>query len=199
MASSRSSCDWSRSGCTYFAQVLAPLSALSFDQFLIIWDALLIATLVWLGGLWALAFCVIPFIPGEISYGNLHLLLASFYRPTSERFRILIEDTAFPSDSYAVASQARWHGLDPREAVLRVPLGGLGDAIERAGESLALVLLPGVSYLTGEVLDVAALTAAAHGVGAIAGWDLAHSIGNVQVPNRLHGELKPCLVSKAWR
>src|SRR5262249_41044872 len=68
---------------------------------------------------------------------NLHLLLASFYRPTADRFRILIEDTAFPSDSYAVASQAAWHGLDPAEAVVRVPIAELEAAIGRDGESLA--------------------------------------------------------------
>jgi kynureninase len=112
---------------------------------------------------------------------NLHLLLASFYRPTTERFRILIEDTAFPSDSYAVSSQVRWHGLDPLDAVLRVPLADLGKAIERDGGSLALALLPGVGYLTGEALDVASLTAAVHEAGAVAAWDLAHSIGNVPV------------------
>ena len=115
---------------------------------------------------------------------NLHLLLASFYRPTRERFRILIEDTAFPSDSYAVASQVRWHGLDPADAVLRVPIADAAETIERKAGSLALVLLPGVSYLTGEVLDVDSLTVAAHGAGALAAWDLAHSIGNV--PVRLH-------------
>jgi len=112
---------------------------------------------------------------------NLHLLLASFYRPTPERPRILIEDTAFPSDLYAIQSQAAWHGLDPAGAVLRVPIGEIGEAIERAGDSLAVALLPGVNYLTGEVLDVPALTEAAHGVGAVAAWDLAHSIGNVPV------------------
>jgi kynureninase len=112
---------------------------------------------------------------------NLHLLLASFYRPTRDRFRILIEDTAFPSDSYAVQSQAAWHELDPREAVVRVPIGDLPGAVARVGESLALALLPGVSYLSGEVLDVAGLTRAVHDVGAVAAWDLAHSIGNVPV------------------
>ena len=112
---------------------------------------------------------------------NLHLLLASFYRPTRERYRILIEDTAFPSDSYAVASQAAWHGLDPADAVLRVPIGEVDEAIARAGDSLAVALLPGVNYLNGEVLDVPALTSAVHAVGALAAWDLAHSIGNVPV------------------
>src|SRR5262249_3968107 len=91
---------------------------------------------------------------------NLHLLLATFYRPTRERSRVLIEDTAFPSASYAVASQARWHGLDPADAVLRVPIGEGEEAIARAGDSLAVALLPGVNYLSGEVLDVAGLTGA---------------------------------------
>jgi kynureninase len=112
---------------------------------------------------------------------NLHLLLASFYRPTAERFRILIEDTAFPSDAYAVQSQVAWHGLDPADAVIRAPIDAVREVIERLGGSLAVVLLPGVGYLNGEVLDLAGLTAAVHGVGAVAGWDLAHSIGNVPV------------------
>jgi len=112
---------------------------------------------------------------------NLHLLLASFYRPTPARHRILIEDTAFPSDSYAVQSQAAWHGFDPAEAVVRVPLDGVVEAIAREGDSLAVVLLPGLSYLTGEMLDVPALTEAVHAVGGVAAWDLAHSIGNVPV------------------
>ena len=112
---------------------------------------------------------------------NLHLLLASFYRPTVERYRILIEDTAFPSDLYAVQSQAAWHGLDPADAVLRVPVGEVEEAIARAGDSLAVALLPGVNYLNGEVLDVPGLTEAVHAVGAVAAWDLAHSIGNMPV------------------
>ena len=86
---------------------------------------------------------------------NLHLLMASFYRPTAERFRILIEETAFPSDLYAVQSQAAWHGHDPADAVVRVPIDEIAAAIGRAGDSLALALLPGVNYLDGQVLDVA--------------------------------------------
>jgi kynureninase len=112
---------------------------------------------------------------------NLHLLMASFYRPTTERFRILIDDTAFPSDSYAVQSQAALHGLDPAAAVVRVPADGVLDAVERVGDSLALALLPGVNYLTGGVLDVLGITEAVHRVGAVAGWDMAHAIGNVPV------------------
>jgi kynureninase len=112
---------------------------------------------------------------------NLHLLMASFYRPTPERFRIMIEDGAFPSDSYAVQSQAVLHGLDPATAVVRVPIDDLPAAVEREGESLALALLPGVNYLTGQVLDVRAMTEAVRAVGAVAAWDLAHAIGNVPV------------------
>ncbi len=121
---------------------------------------------------------------------NLHLLLASFYRPTPERHRILIEDAAFPSDSHAVQAQAALHGFDPRSAVVRLrPRPGeallrsedVVRAIEREGRGLAVVLLPAVQYLTGQVFDVAAITAATHAVGAVAGWDLAHAIGNVPV------------------
>jgi len=112
---------------------------------------------------------------------NLHLLLASFYRPTVERFRILVEETAFPSDSYAVQTQTAWHGLDPAEAVMSVAIDEVEEAIGRLGDSLAVVLLPGVNYLNGEVLDIAGVTEAVHAVGAVAAWDLAHSIGNVPV------------------
>jgi len=125
---------------------------------------------------------------------NLHLLMASFYRPTRERHVILIEQGAFPSDRYAVVSQLGWHGLDPASSLVQVaPRAGehllrhediLGE-IERLGARLALVLLPGVQYLTGQRLDIAGLTDAAHRVGAIAGFDLAHAIGNL--PLRLHG------------
>jgi kynureninase len=124
---------------------------------------------------------------------NLHLLMASFYRPTPGRHVILIEHGAFPSDRYAVASHLGWHGLDPAKSLVQVaPRAGEallrhGDivaAIERVGSRLALALLPGVQYLTGQRLDIAALAAAAHGVGAMAGFDLAHAIGNL--PLSLH-------------
>lgn len=123
---------------------------------------------------------------------NLHLLMASFYRPTRDRHRILIEQGAFPSDRYAVASQLDWHGYG-REALVQVaPRPGelllreedIAAAIAREGERLALVLLPGVQYLTGQRLDVARLIDAAHRVGAVAGLDLAHAMGNV--PLSLH-------------
>jgi kynureninase len=124
---------------------------------------------------------------------NLHLLLATFYRPTTTRYRIVIEDAAFPSDSHAVQSQAAFHGHDPADAVRRLrPRHGeatlrtedVVEAIEREGDRLALVLLGAVNYLTGEVPDLRAITAATHAVGAFSGWDLAHAIGNV--PTELH-------------
>jgi kynureninase len=124
---------------------------------------------------------------------NLHLLMVSFYRPTRERHVVLIEQGAFPSDRYAVASQVAWHGLDPATSLVQVgPRAGehllrhedLIAEIARQGERLALVLLPGVQYLSGQRLDIAGLADAAHRVGALAGFDLAHAIGNL--PLALH-------------
>jgi kynureninase len=124
---------------------------------------------------------------------NLHLMLASFYRPTSDRHRVLIEKSAFPSDRYAIVSQLAVRGRDSRDSLIEIgPRAGeallrtedLIAAIERAGAALALVLLPGLQYLTGQVLDIAAITQAARRAGARIGWDLAHSIGNV--PLALH-------------
>jgi kynureninase len=124
---------------------------------------------------------------------NLHLMMVSFFRPDAVRNRVLIEKSAFPSDRYAIVSQLEYHGLDPREHLVEIePRPGerhlrmedLVACIEREGSRLALVLLPGVQYLTGQVFDLAALVAAAHAVGAAAGLDLAHAIGNI--PLRLH-------------
>ncbi|MCS7036201.1 MAG: kynureninase, partial [Saprospiraceae bacterium] len=124
---------------------------------------------------------------------NLHLMMVSFYRPTPQRYRILMEAGAFPSDQYAVESQARWHGFDPEDAIIEVaPRAGedvlytsdVERAIEQAGDSLALVLFGGVNYYSGQWYDLPAITAAAHRVGAYAGFDLAHAAGNV--PLRLH-------------
>ncbi len=124
---------------------------------------------------------------------NLHLLLVSFFQPTPARNRILIEKPAFPSDRYAVVSQLAFHGLEPAAHLIEVaPRPGeqclrtedLLAAIGRNREHLALVLLPGVQYLTGQCLEVAPLVAAAHAAGARIGLDLAHAIGNV--PLRLH-------------
>ena len=125
---------------------------------------------------------------------NLHLLMVSFFRPSATRNRILIEQSAFPSDRYAVVSQLEFHGLPPANLIEVAPREGertlrhedLLDAIERHGDTLALVLLPGVQYLTGQTLDVRGLTAAARRAGAAVGWDLAHAIGNV--PLSLHAD-----------
>lgn len=110
-------------------------------------------------------------IAGSLT-GNLHLLLAALYRPQPGRHRILIDADAFPSDQYAVATHVAWHGLDPVDAVIH----GSGDEVD---ESVAVTLLAGVSYLTGEVADIAALTARARAAGAVAIWDLAHAAGNI--------------------
>ena len=124
---------------------------------------------------------------------NLHLLFVSFYRPQGARHRILIERTAFSSDRYAVQSQLQFHGYDPKTALLEIaPRAGedhlrtedLLATIDQARDQLALVWLPGVQYLNGQVFDMQTITRAAHACGATVGWDLAHAIGNV--PLRLH-------------
>lgn len=124
---------------------------------------------------------------------NLHLLLVSFYRPTSTRFKILIERSAFPSDRYAVASQLRFHGYEPQHALVEIaPRDGeailrtedIAAVLEREGANIATVLLPGVQYLSGQLLDMASITQLAHRHGCIAGFDLAHAVGNV--PLQLH-------------
>jgi kynureninase len=124
---------------------------------------------------------------------NLHLMLVSFFRPTKQRYKILIERDAFPSDRYAVQSQLRFHGLDPKDALIELsPRPGtweldrerLDALLAAEGERIALILLPGVQYLSGERLDVAELTEAGRAHGCAVGFDLAHAIGNV--PLALH-------------
>lgn len=124
---------------------------------------------------------------------NLHLMLASFYRPVGTRSRILIEAGAFPSDRHAVASQLAWHGVNPGGALLELaPAPGaelvtesqIEECLQRYGADIALVLWPGVQYRTGQAFDLARIVRAAHAAGARAGLDLAHSIGNM--PLALH-------------
>jgi kynureninase len=124
---------------------------------------------------------------------NLHLMMVSFFRPAAQRNCVLIESSAFPSDRYAVVSQLGFHGLDVARNLIEVaPRAGertlrtedLLARIASEGARLALVLLPGVQYLTGQALDLQPLIAAARRVGAAVGLDLAHSIGNT--PLRLH-------------
>ncbi len=119
---------------------------------------------------------------------NLHFLMVSFYQPTAERHKILIEDHAFPSDHYAVESQIKFHGHDPQEALmLATPRDGeetlrtqdILELIEQHGDEIALILLPGVQYYTGQVLDMQAITQAGHEKGCKVGFDLAHATGNI--------------------
>ncbi len=108
---------------------------------------------------------------------NLHLLLVSFYRPTRRRHRIVIEQGAFPSDRYAVASQAAFHGFP--DAVVEVPRGQ--DPARYLNESVALLLFGSPNFLSGEAFDLLALTRAAHERGCLAGFDLAHGMGNLEL------------------
>lgn len=124
---------------------------------------------------------------------NLHLMLVSFYRPTSSRYKMIIEGGAFPSDQYAVDSQVKFHGFDPKEAVIElVPRQGeytlrtedILAKIDEHKDSLALVMLGGVNYYTGQVFAMETITGAAHKAGALCGFDLAHGAGNI--PVKLH-------------
>jgi kynureninase len=133
--------------------------------------------------------------PGEVVAmnsltANLHLMMVSFYRPTRERPAILIEKNTFPSDHYAVQSQIRFHGNDPKTALIELegdePNGTISQAaiervLEKHGTRIALVLLPGVQYLTGQVFDLRAITELAQRKGCVVGFDLAHAVGNVPV------------------
>jgi len=124
---------------------------------------------------------------------NLHLLMVSFYKPAGNKYKILMEGGAFPSDQYAIESQVRFRGYDPKDAIIEVfPREGelvlrtediITNINNHAGE-LALVLFSGINYFTGQFFDIAAITKAAHQARAIAGFDLAHAAGNV--PLQLH-------------
>ena len=121
---------------------------------------------------------------------NLHLLMISFYRPTTTRYKIICEAKAFPSDQYAFQSQVKLHGFDPIDAVIEVyPKQGVElvttedilATIEAHKDSVALVLLSGVNYYTGQVFNIKAITEAAQKAGAFAGFDLAHAAGNIKL------------------
>lgn len=136
--------------------------------------------------------------PGEVVMMNsltvnLHLMLVSFFRPTRDRYKILIDAPCFPSDTYALKTQLRFHGLDPDEALLTVaPREGetairiedIEGLLRREGCTIALVLLAGVNFVTGQFYDLPAITEAGHRAGCIVGFDLAHAAGNL--PLRLH-------------
>ncbi|MFD0976374.1 kynureninase [Salinimicrobium gaetbulicola] len=124
---------------------------------------------------------------------NLHLLMVSFYRPTSKRFKIIMEEKAFPSDQYMIASQVRFHGFDPKEAIVEVKkregenhfrTEDILQTIKEVGEECALVLMGGVNYYNGQVLDMETITKVGKKTGAFVGWDLAHAAGNVEL--KLH-------------
>lgn len=124
---------------------------------------------------------------------NLQLLMLSFYKPEGDRYKIMMEAGAFPSDQYAVETQVRMYGYDPKDAIIEIaPKAGahtiddedIIKAIEDAGDSLALVMFGGVNYYTGQFFDLKGITVAAHKVGAFAGFDLAHATGNI--PMKLH-------------
>src|SRR5437879_4068771 len=121
---------------------------------------------------------------------NLHLMMATFYRPTKSRFKILMEDPAFPSDTYAIKAQIAHHGLDPKDAlVLASPRKGeftvrtedVVDLIEKNRDELAIVMIGGLNFFTGQLFEIPTITKAARKHGIIAGFDLAHAIGNVPV------------------
>ena len=120
---------------------------------------------------------------------NLHLLLASFWRPQGNRTKILMDAPAFPSDTYALKSHLRQRGFDPDEHLIVVNSGteeptspeALEAAIAAAGDTLALGMIAGVNFLTGQVHPIARITKALHNVGALAGWDLAHAAGNIHL------------------
>ena len=124
---------------------------------------------------------------------NLHLMMVSFYRPTTDRHKILIETPAFPSDHYAVWSQIRFHGFNPDSSLLTIgPRNGessirtedLDRMIEREGSEMALILLPGVQYYSGQAFDIEHIASVGHKAGCKVGFDLAHAVGNL--PLQLH-------------
>ena len=121
---------------------------------------------------------------------NLHFLFVSFYRPNQTKFKIIMEAGAFPSDMYLVESQVKFHGFDPAEAIIEVrPREGehtlrhedIIDVIEKNKDSVALVFFSGVQYYTGQVFDIENITNKAHEIGAVAGFDLAHAAGNINL------------------
>ncbi len=136
--------------------------------------------------------------PSEVSVMNtltvnLHMMMVSFYTPTAKRFKIICEEKAFPSDQYMFQTQVKYRGLDPKDVIVEVKRRegehnlrneDIIAKINEVGDELALVLIGGINYYTGQVLDMQAITDAGHKVGAKVGWDLAHAAGNIEL--KLH-------------
>lgn len=124
---------------------------------------------------------------------NLHLMMVSFYRPTKSRYKIMMEVSAFPSDQYAMETQAKFHGFEPDDAIIElIPRPGeytlrtedIIEKIQAHKDDLAIVMMGGINYYTGQAFDMEAITKAAHAVGATVGFDCAHAAGNLQL--KLH-------------
>jgi kynureninase len=138
---------------------------------------------------------IVGALPSEVTVMNtltvnLHLMMVTFYKPTPKRFKILCEAKAFPSDQYMIQSQVKFHGLNPEDAIVEIQrregehniqLEDVLAKIEEVGDELALVLIGGVNYYTGQVFDMKTITEAGHKAGAYVGWDLAHAAGNIKL------------------
>lgn len=123
---------------------------------------------------------------------NLHMMMASFYKPTEKRHKIILEWKPFPSDHYAIESQITWHGLDPARSMVKIepdedfliPTEKILRTIDEHAEDTALLLLPGIQYYSGQYFDIPRITSHAKAKGIVVGWDLAHAAGNVEL--KLH-------------
>jgi len=138
---------------------------------------------------------IVGALPSEVTVMNtltvnLHLLMVSFYRPTAARYKIICEEKAFPSDQYMFQSQVHFHGFKPEDAIVEIKrregehnirLEDVLAKIEEIGDELALVLIGGVNYYTGQVFDIKKITEAGQKSGAKVGWDLAHAAGNIKL------------------